>query len=83
MTVKVLVVGHGPSYNNYEFIQNFDGKILSADISAVDLINHGIIPDYQLFVESQDGVVDVIDEFFPENFCIILDCGVRKTTPPL
>ena len=47
--MKVLIVGNGESYNDYDFIRNFDGKILSVDVSTADLIKHDIIPDYQLW----------------------------------
>lgn len=78
MSGKVLVIGHGPSYRNYEFIRNFDGLRLAADISALDLINHDIIPDYQMWSETSEGVRDFIDEFMPGEFIDMKECQVRK-----
>ena len=63
--MKVLVVGHGPSYNDYDYIKNFDGLILCVDKSTPDLINHGIIPDYMLWWEINEGVKNIIDLCLP------------------
>ena len=63
--MKVLVVGHGPSYKDYEFIKSFDGLILSVDVSTPDLINNDIIPDYELFGEISEGIKMIMDECLP------------------
>lgn len=62
---KVLIIGHGPSYNDYDFIRSFDGLILGVDKSTPDLINHGIIPDYMLWYEINEGVKNMIDSCLP------------------
>jgi len=66
--VKCLVVGHGPSYRNYEFIRNFDGLILSVDICAKDLIENEIIPDYQLFSETHETITKNVSEWISGEF---------------
>ena len=66
--MEVLVVGHGPSYRNFEFIREFDGLILSVDFSGKDLVEHGIIPDYILFSEINEGVIDYIDHSLPQIY---------------
>ena len=68
MTAKVLIVGHGPSYNDYEFIRNFDGLILSVDVSTKDLVDNGIIPDYMLWSEVKEYIEEYGVEFMPESF---------------
>jgi len=67
VTVKCIVVGHGPSID-YELIKNFDGIVLSTDICTTDLIKHGIIPDYQLFAEIKEGIIKFILDWLPDSF---------------
>ena len=62
---KVLVVGHGPSFRDFEYIRDFDGLILSVDFSGKELVEHGIIPDYILFSEINEGVVNFLDHTLP------------------
>ncbi len=68
--MKCLVVGHGPSYTDYDFIKNFDGKILAVDRCAKDLIAHDIIPDYQLWNETSEGIKDMLDEHMVIEFAL-------------
>ncbi len=68
MTVDVLCVGHGPSYNDYNFIKKFDGKILSVDVSTTDLIDNGIIPDYMTYAETGHTVIRDLHTFMPEEY---------------
>ncbi len=74
--MKVLVVGHGPSYKNYEFIRNFDGLILCTDVSAADLIENKIIPDYFLMSELHEGIVNYIDTMIPYDW--VEEYQIRK-----
>jgi hypothetical protein len=62
------VVGHGPSYRDYDFIKNFDGLILSVDITTTDLIEHDIIPNYHLYGETQKSVKAHLHKFMPDYY---------------
>lgn len=64
---RVLVVGHGPSYKDYDFIKNFKGLILSVDASTGDLIYNGIIPDYTLYSETQHTVRHNLHKYLPDE----------------
>ena len=66
--MKVLVIGHGPSYRDYDYIRNFNGVLLCVDISAKDLIEHDIIPDYQLFSETHETITKNVTEWMPQSF---------------
>jgi len=68
MTVKALVIGHGSSYRDYDYIRNFDGPLLCVDVSTLDLIAHDIIPDYQLWSETQEGIKNTFDINLPFAF---------------
>ena len=65
---RVLVVGHGPSFRDFEFIRNFDGLILSVDFSGKELVENGIIPDYILFSEINEGVINFTDHTLPPMY---------------
>ena len=62
------MIGHGPSYQDYDFIRNFDGVLLCVDISAKDLIEHNIIPNYQLFSETHETITKYVTEWMPSTF---------------
>jgi len=62
---RVLVVGHGPSFRDFEYIRNFDGMILAVDFSGKELVENGIIPDYILFSEISEGIMDFVDHTLP------------------
>ena len=66
--MKAVVIGHGPSFKNYDYIRNFDGVLLCVDISAKDLIEHNIIPDYQLFSETHETITEYVTEWMPSSF---------------
>jgi len=74
MTVKCLVIGHGSSID-YELIRNFDGIILSTDICAAGVIEHDIIPDYQLYSEIKESVIQFLVNYLPDTF---LDSEIRN-----
>ena len=50
---KVLVIGHGKSYKDYEFIRNFKGLLLSVDATTPDLLNADFISDFRLLLENK------------------------------
>ena len=75
MTVKCLVIGNGPSKKDYEFIKNFEGIILCVDVTAREIIDIGVIPDYQLFSETHETIWKYVLEWLPDNF---LDTKIRK-----
>ena len=66
--MKVLVIGHGKSYQDYDFIRNFDGKLLSVDATTGDLMENGIIPDYHLYSETQKNVKHYHEKLMPEKY---------------
>jgi len=66
--MKCLVVGHGESYDDYDFIRQFDGLILATDVVASDLVDNDIIPDYMLFFETQQTIRVNLHEWIPESF---------------
>lgn len=73
MTSKVLVVGHGSSYRDYDYIRNFDGIILCVDTSTIDLIEHGIVPQYQLFSETHETITKYLTELLPDSLLDVRD----------
>jgi hypothetical protein len=64
----VLVVGHGPSFRDFEWIREFKSTILSVDFSGKELVEHGIIPDYILFSEINEGVRDNLHHTLPDMY---------------
>ena len=64
---KVLIVAHGPSRTDWDFIRNFEGKILSVDATTPDLLENKIIPDYTLYSETHKSVWFSLDKFLPVN----------------
>ena len=65
--MNVLVIGHGESFRNYDFIREFNGELLSVDASTGDLIRNGIIPDYHLYSETQKNVKHYHEKLMPEE----------------
>ena len=62
------MIGHGKSYReNYTFIKEFDGLLLSVDATTPDLLDHNIIPDYTLYSETQHTVRSNNHIFMPER----------------
>jgi len=67
MTVdKVLCVGHGPSRTDWKFIRNFDGPILSVDVSTTELYAEEIYPDYSIYGETGHTVIRNLVHFMPD-----------------
>ncbi len=66
--MKCLVVGHGPSYKDYDYIRNFDGIIVCCDISTHDLVENNIVPDYMCFFETQKAIRHNLYEWIPDSF---------------
>ncbi len=62
---KVLVVGHGPSYKDYDFIRKFEGDILSVDATTPDLLANGIVPNYTMYSETHKSVWFNLNKFLP------------------
>ena len=66
--MKALVVGSGPSNSNIDFIDSFDGIIISCDRVGRELISNGIMPDYITFSETQNDLFDEVLDFLPDSF---------------
>ena len=67
LTVDVLIVGHGPSYKDFDFIKNFDGLILCVDVSTNDLIENEIMPDFTIWCEINEWVKKKVLELLGEK----------------
>ena len=79
--MKALVVGHGPSHSNIDFIKKFDGIIISCDRTARDMVSNGIIPDYITFHEIQNDWVKEVLEFLPDSFSKIKSTVIYRAGP--
>ncbi len=65
---KCLIIGGGPSYwKKLELAKNFDGIIISTDITAIHIIAEGIIPDYIITLEKNEGIeITMFEDSFKE-----------------